>query len=159
MKIRRAVAKDIPGVDKLLNQVNLIHHLGRPDIFNAGRKYTDAELTEIFRDDERPVFVAVDENDTVLGYAFCQMEEVKDDNIRVSMRSLYIDDICVDETIRGQQIGKRLYDHVRAFAKEQGCYHITLNVWTLNPGAQAFYERMGMKPLKTVMEDVVSSEK
>ena len=155
MIIRRAVAKDIPGVDKLLNPVNLIHHLGRPDIFNAGRKNTDAELTEIFRDDERPVFVAVDENDTVLGYAFCQMEEVKDDNIRVSMRSLYIDDICVDETIRGQQIGKRLYDHVRAFAKEQGCYHITLNVWTLSPGAQAFYERMGMKPLKTVMEDVI----
>ena len=33
---------------------------------------------------------------------------------------MYIDDLCVDETLRGQHVGKQLYDYVLAFAKENG---------------------------------------
>ena len=155
MEIRRATAKDLDGVGALLRQVNRIHHEGRPDIFHPGRKYDDDTLLQIFRDDRRPVFVATDGEDKVLGYAFCIMEETKGDVMLADMKSLYIDDLCVSEEARGTGIGKELYDHVRHFAKEQGCYHITLNVWTINPGAHAFYERMGMQPLKTVMEDIL----
>ena len=69
--------------------------------------------------------------------------------------TLYIDDICVDEKARGKHIGKALFEYVKAFAKEKGCYNITLHVWECNPGAVAFYKALGMKPQFTSMEMVL----
>ena len=154
--IRRAKDSDLSRILALLQQVLTVHADGRPDIFIPGTtKYTDAELLALFRDDSRPIFVSTDESDTVLGYAFCVFEETRGVNNMHDMRTLYIDDICVDESCRGQHIATGLYEYVRRFAREQGCYHITLNVWKCNPTAQKFYEAMGMQPLKTVMEEIL----
>jgi len=154
--IRRAEDKDIPRIADLLLQVLGVHAAGRPDIFIPNtRKYTDDELKAIIADDERPVFVYADENDTVQGYAFCIFEEIKGANNMHDMKTLYIDDICVDAAQRRKHIAQSLYEYVTAYAREAGCYHVTLNVWELNPGAKAFYEKMGMKPLKTVMEEIL----
>lgn len=157
--IRRAQPCDLPGVDKLLSEVLEVHASQRPDIFIPGtRKYTDDELLAIFADDRRPVFVAVDEKapaGEVLGYAFCVWEEFAGSANMEPMRTLYIDDICVDEPARGRHVATNLYHHVLAYAREQGFYRVTLNVWDCNPGARAFYDRMGMSPLKTTMEQVL----
>ena len=154
--IRRAQDKDLPRVLELLQQVLTVHADGRPDIFIHGTtKYTDAELLALFRDDSRPIFVSTDENDRVLGYAFCVIEETRGVNNMHDMRTLYIDDICVDEVCRGQHVATGLYEYVRQYAKGIGCYHITLNVWTCNPTAQKFYDAMGMRPLKTMMEEIL----
>ena len=156
MIIRRAEKKDTDGVNKLLKQVCSVHAKGRPDIFVDGaRKYTDEELWEIFEDDDRPVFVAVDDEDTVLGYCFCVMEDHSKQHQFTPIMSLYIDDLCVDEELRGQHIGKALFDYVKEYAAGRGCYNLTLNVWELNRGAMKFYEKMGLKPLKHGMETIL----
>ena len=156
MLIRRAQQEDIPGIAKLLLQVAQVHANGRPDLFmSGGTKYTDDELALIIADDERPIFVAVDDANTVLGYAFCVFEDYTTDTVRTHIRTLYIDDICVDEAARGQHVGSAVYEYVLAFAREQGFYNVTLNVWSCNPGAQKFYEAMGMKPYKVGMEQVL----
>ena len=153
MQIRRANSSDMEGINKLLNQVLMVHHNGRPDIFKANvKKYTDEELLEIIADDTKPIFVGVDEADTVMGYAFCVFRQHIDNNILTDIKTLYIDDLCVDEEIRGQHIGTQLFEHVLAFAKESGCYNVTLNVWSLNEPAMRFYEKCGMKPQKVYME-------
>lgn len=155
MDIRRATAKDIPEIINLLLQVHLVHSTGRPDIFKRGsKKYSEDELSEIIADDTRPIFVADDAGE-VVGYAFCVLEEIKDDKSLEDRKSLYIDDICVDEKRRGNRIGEALYNYVTGVAKELDCYHVTLNVWCLNPGAMKFYEKMGMSPLKVTMEKVL----
>ena len=129
MTIRRAEEKDMEGINKPLQQVCLVHHKGRPDLFKFGaKKYTDDELKAIIHDDKRPIFVATDEKGTVLGYAFCIFQQHLNNNILTDIKTLYIDDLCVDETIRGQHIGSSLYQAVLAFAREQGCYNVTLNV-------------------------------
>ena len=154
--IRRAKAFDLNRVNDLLHQVLEVHAAGRPDIFISGtKKYTDIEILDIFGDDKTPVFVYTDDNDVVQGYAFCILEETKGVVNMHDMLTLYIDDICVDEKCRGQHIATKLYEHVVKYAKEIGCYRITLNVWDINPGAMKFYEAMGMKPLKTTMETVL----
>lgn len=156
MMIKRATEKDISGINHLLNQVLMVHHNGRPDLFKANaKKYTDEELMVIFADDKRPVFVAKDENDNVLGYAFCVMQQHLNNNILTDIKTLYIDDLCVDETLRGQHIGRTLYDYVLTYAKEQGCYNVTLNVWACNEGAMKFYEKCGLKPQKIGMETIL----
>ena len=159
MLIRRAQEKDKPGIVSLLEQVLMVHHNGRPDLFKANtRKYTDDELDQIIADDERPIFVAVPDNGpdgAVLGYAFCVYERYQGHNTMTDRTTLYIDDICVDENARGQKVGTALYQHVIDFARGEGFYNVTLNVWSCNPGAQSFYEAMGMKPYRIGMETIL----
>ena len=121
MKIRRARLKDMEGINKLLRQVLMVHHQGRPDLFQAkGKKYADEELAEIIADDAKPIFVAVDEEK------------------------------------RGLHIGRQIYDYVVEFAKEQGCYNLTLNVWSCNETAMKFYEKCGLLPQKVGMEKILA---
>ena len=151
--IRRANQDDIEGLNRLLKQVLNVHHFGRPDIFKANAtKYTNDELKEILLDEKRPIFVSVDENNYVEGYAFCIVQQHIDDNILTDIRTLYIDDLCVDENIRGKHIGKKIYEFVKDYAKKEGFYNLTLNVWALNESALKFYEAMGLKPQKIGME-------
>ena len=153
MEIRRAKEQDMDGINKLLLQVCLVHHNGRPDLFKYGaKKYTDEELRAIIRDDKRPIFTAVGEDGTILGYAFCIFQQQIGNNILTDIKSLYIDDLCVDEAIRGRHIGRKLYDHVLAYARENGCYNVTLNVWSCNEAAMKFYRSCGLKPQKVGME-------
>lgn len=156
MKIERAGIGDIPDINRLLYQVLMVHHEGRPDLFKADcKKYTDAELAELLQDDSRPVFGAWDESGTLLGYAFCILQEHKNDNVLTDIRTLYIDDLCVEETARGQHVGTALYQHVLDYARSIGCYNVTLNVWTCNENAMRFYEKLGMQPQKIGMEMVL----
>lgn len=153
--IRRANEHDIEAINRLLCQVLSVHADIRPDIFIPGtKKYRDEELLSIIKDDTRPVFVFVDdESAKVVAHAFCVFEETKGSNNLSDCRTLYIDDICVDEAYRGRHIAKALYEHVRGFAKANGCRRITLNVWEGNDAAKAFYCAMGMEIMKTTMED------
>lgn len=156
MEIGRAGTRDLAGIDRLLSQVLEVHHKGRPDLFKGGtKKYTDEELLEILRDDSRPVFVARDEAGEVLGYAFCVFQQYFGNNILTDIKTLYIDDLCVDEASRGRRVGSALYAYVLDFARREGCYNVTLNVWECNPGAKKFYEKCGLHPLKIGMEKVL----
>lgn len=152
--IRRAEIKDIPGIISLLHQVNMVHHVLRPDLFKPyTTKYNEQELEALIGDDNKPIFVF--EDGGVLGHAFCKITEVKGDKLLQDIKTLYIDDICVDEKARGQHVGKALYEYVRDYAASIGCNNITLNVWEGNDAALSFYQNMGMKVQKTTMEIVL----
>lgn len=155
LQIRRAEKKDMKGINKLLNQVLMVHHKGRPDLFRADtKKYTDKELMDILKDDTRPVFVAVD-GEEVLGYTFCMFQQHLNDNILTDIKTLYIDDLCVEEEKRGFHIGKQLYEYTVDFARREGCYNLTLNVWSCNQSAIRFYESCGLIPQKIGLETIL----
>lgn len=152
--VRKASPKDIQRIIDLLHQVNMVHHVIRPDLFKPNTtKYSEQELEIILKDNNKPIFV-YDDGD-VEGYAFCQITEVKDNQLLEDIKTLYIDDICVDEHARGKHIGKALYEFVRDYAKSIGCNNITLNVWEGNYAAISFYRNMGMHVQKTTMEIIL----
>ncbi|MBE6600924.1 MAG: GNAT family N-acetyltransferase [Ruminococcaceae bacterium] len=153
--IRQAIEKDIPVISDLLLQVCLVHHQGRPDLFNVGRKYSEEELKNLLTDESRPILVAVDENDKVLGYCFCIYQRHIDHAVMTDIKTLYIDDLCVDESLRGRHIGKELYEAACRLARENGCYNLTLNVWSCNRSALRFYEAQGLVPQKIGMEVIL----
>ena len=102
MKVRRAEAKDIDDILRLLTQVNMIHHTIRPDLFKGpATKYSRKELEEKIRIDQNPIFVLPGDDGRILGYIFCEAQEVKESPLRTHIRTLYIDDLCVDEKLRG----------------------------------------------------------
>lgn len=156
MKIRNAQPKDSEKIINLLQQVLDLHAKIRPDIFIPGTtKYTPEELKGLLNDQEKPIYVAVDDEDRVIGYAFCQIKEQPFSTNMIPFKSMFIDDLCVDSTCRGQHIGEQLFDYVKAQAKKIGCYEVTLNVWAGNTGAEHFYEKMGMKTKERMMEYIL----
>ena len=153
--VRPAAPSDLPALMALLVQVNMVHHNGRPDLFKGPTtKYTEEELAAILKDDATPVFVCDDGAGRVLGHGFCVMQH-SGGRLMEDHDTLYIDDICVDEAARGLGVGRALYGHILAFARQKGCYNVTLNVWTCNPGAMQFYEKLGLKPYKVGMETIL----
>ena len=156
LEIRKAEERDMDGIMNLLHQVNDVHAAGRPDLFIEGKtKYTEIQLAEILRNPQRPVFVGIDEDNHVAGYCFCVVKDTNESVNLVALKTLYIDDLCVDERCRGQHVGRSIYSFVRNFASENGFYNITLNVWNCNPVAMRFYESLGMSPMKVTMEDII----
>lgn len=156
MTVRNAEEKDIKRLLELLTQVQAIHAQGRPDLFDGGHtKYRPEDLRVILQDKSRPVYVAVDQADRVQGYAFCILQQPDGDGNLQPRKALYIDDLCVDQCCRGEHIGQMLYAHVQEAARSLGCYHITLNVWSLNQTAAHFYEKLGLQPLKVMLEQVL----
>lgn len=152
--IRKATKRDIQAIIALLHQVDMVHHVIRPDLFKPNTtKYDEQELEALLEDESKPVFVFDDGQ--VLGHAFCMITEVKDDKLLQNTKTLYIDDICVDEKARGKHVGTALYEYVRDYAKAIGCNKITLNVWEGNGPALNFYRNMGMKVQKTTMETIL----
>jgi Acetyltransferases len=152
--LRKARKEDIHRIIELLHQVNMVHHVIRPDLFKPHTtKYNEQELESLLKDDCKPIFVFDD--GVVLGYAFCQVTEVMNNQLLEDIKTLYIDDICVDEYSRGKHVGKALYEYVRDYAKSIGCNNITLNVWEGNEPALRFYRSMGMQVQKTTMEIIL----
>lgn len=150
--IRKANKNDIQRIIELLHQVNMVHYEIRPDLFKPNTtKYNEQELADMLDDDGKPIFVNEVEG-MVLGYAFCQITEVKDHLLLQDVKTMYIDDICVDENARGKHVGRALYEFARDYAKSIGCHNITLNVWEGNDAAWCFYKNMGMQVQKTTME-------
>jgi ribosomal protein S18 acetylase RimI-like enzyme len=169
--IRKAEKRDIPSIIGLLHQVDMVHHVIRPDLFKPNTtKYDEQELESLLADDRKPVFVFDAESprpnggmasaggqkeSKILGHAFCLVTEVRDDKLLQDIKTLYIDDICVDEKARGKHVGTALYEYVRDYARSIGCNNITLNVWDGNDAAISFYRNMGMRVQKTTMEVVL----
>lgn len=153
--VRRAQEGDIPALLKLLEQVNRIHHEGRPDLFNLATKYTKEELRAILKNEKTPVFVCEDGEGRVVGEGFCILQRQKNTGLFTGIRTLYIDDLCVDHNARRQHVGSDLISAITEYARQMGCYNVTLNVWSCNPEGMTFFKSQGMVPYKTGMEMVL----
>ena len=152
MTVRPATESDIPRLVQLLLQVGQVHHQIRPDIFTSGTlKYDQSSLLELLQDPTRPIFVA-ELDDAVQGYCFCVHRIYEGSSVSTRRSELYIDDLCVDESYRGQGVSQALYNHISDYAVKQGFDFITLNVWCGNRRAMAFYEKIGLTPRNITME-------
>ena len=155
MIIREAEVRDIPAINSLLFQVNMVHYKGRPDLFKkGGRKFTDNDLQKMITEKTEPIFVC-EEDGQVVAHAFCCFQVQQGSNILTDVKSLHINDLCVDERFRGKGIGTAVFQYLKNYAKETGCYNLTLNVWSLNKSAYEFYERQGLVPQKVEMETIL----
>ena len=156
MTIRSGQPNDIPALLGLLEHILSVHHQVRPDIFKeSGGKYSEEELEQLMAQDKTPIFVYENADGQILGHLFVTIKEVSDNPVLHPIKSLFIEDLCVDQATRGQKIGDQLYQFAVNYAREIGCYNLTLNVWNDNEGALRFYQRQGMKPQETVMETII----
>lgn len=155
MNIRRAQIKDAQRIAELLKAIALLHHDGRPDIYEDSAKYDIESVKEMIDDKTKYIFTAVDENDFVMGYIICFVIERRFQSANGLNNTMYIDDLCVDENYRHQGIGEKLVAAAKDNAKAQGCYNLELNVWSFNKNAVKFYENCGMYEQRRRMEIIL----
>jgi len=154
--IRKMEEKDIPAILELLQQVLYVHHVGRPDLFKAkGTKYTEDHLKEMISDPALVIFVYEDETGKVIGHCFCSIKDRPETTNSFGFKTLFINDLCIDESSRGKHVGKSLYQHAKEYAKANGFYNINLNVWECNKDAMAFYKAIGLVPQSHTMEEIL----
>ncbi|KXT79176.1 GNAT family N-acetyltransferase [Streptococcus sp. DD13] len=160
MSIRLATFSDIPRLQELLGQILHVHHEARPDIFKSrGSKYSNKELQILLEQAHTPIFVYENEDGVLLGHLFVTLKEVDPASTALQpIKTLFIEDLCVDAQARGKKIGDRLLQFAETYARDQQCYNLTLNVWNDNTAALRFYERHDMHPQETVMEKILSKK-
>ncbi len=103
MTIRKARQSDIPILNELLQDILQVHHQARPDIFkSAGQKFSEAELVALLENPDKPIFVFELEGQ-VVGHLFCELSTATGDVLE-PVKTLFIDDLCVANSARGQRI-------------------------------------------------------
>ena len=151
--IRFAKAGDETAIAALLERIYEQHAEGRPDLFGGGKsKYTAEDVLKLFDKHDAPIFVAVNDKDAVIGYAFCVIKEFTSP---AHYKTLYLDDLNVDASARRMGVATALMDACRSYGKEKDCYNLTLNVWAFNEGALRFYEKNGFHQQRFILEDIL----
>ena len=56
-----------------------------------------------------------------------------------------VENVVVDEALRGEGLGRRLMDHAVARAREAGCYKVALTSNSKRAPAHTFYEAIGFE--------------
>lgn len=138
---REAEHKDLPQLQRL------------QQVLNAAREQQFVEQTKKFHERRRPptlmseedlkkdlVVVAV-QADTVVGYAWGQLAERASS---VLSKLGYLEEVCVDGSVRGQGIAKELIKKLEERFKEKGCDHMTTHTDAENMAARALYASVGM---------------
>lgn len=154
--VRRALPEDYEVIGRLLYEISAQHHEGRPDLFaEASTKYNREAYLELLKDEHEIIFSACIDDGTVVGYMICQLIEQGANPVLCDIKTLYIDDLCVDKAYRSCHVGQHLMEAAEVYAKEIGCHNLTLNVWEFNEGARAFYEKLGYGTQRRYMEKVL----
>ena len=144
INIRPAHQSDSPEIGKLLAQIVQVHYDVRPDIFRQSYR-NESDYMVNPQNMDAPVFVAVNEQNRVVGCLWCIIERMRDNSMKVNRDWLVIDDICVDEEYRWHGIGGQLVDYAKHLAQERGLRRIELNVYENNRDAVRFYEHIGFQ--------------
>lgn len=157
--IRLATLTDIPELLALLEEIRQLHQEVRPDLFKAdGGKFDAQELELLLYNPDKPVYVYTDRNDKAVAHLFLQFKR-SSSPVRITRKSLYVEDLCVGKDHRGQGIGQALMQFANSLAKEKDCYSVTLNVWNANKEAYRFYQKLGFMPQQTQMESILTDTK
>jgi diamine N-acetyltransferase len=143
MNIRIANLMDIEKILFLENQVFELHSKARPDWIGKNPLTYDS-IKNIIESNNGKIFIAEDNNE-IIGHCIINIREIKNHHMFHDMKNIEIDDLCVDEKHRKKGIGKKLFEKVKTYSKENGINFIELMVWEFNENARKFYENMGMK--------------
>jgi GNAT superfamily N-acetyltransferase len=103
--------------------------------------YSETALAGAFDDPELHAVVAVDGDDSVLGFAIAERTWAD----TVDLHALY-----VDPDRWGEGAGSALLESVLAYALEEGCDYVRATVFLDNPVARPFFEARGFEETHVV---------
>ena len=136
LEIRKAAESDLHAVLRLY---------GQPGMDNGRVLSVDAAAKILRRMATYPdyaVYVATANADLVVG-TFALL--VMDNLAHMGTPSAVVEDVCVDEQLRGQGIGRAMMRFAMEFARQRGCYKLALSSNAVRERAHAFYRSLGFE--------------
>ena len=149
MIIRDMTIQDYDAVDKLMQHLHKLHFEARPDLYvDKAHPYSLEEFEEKVMNDKCICLVA-EEDGEVVGICFVKLA---DKGLMVEMPVAMMNALCVDEASQRKGIATRLFEEATNRAKDAGAKRLDLMVWGFNDAARAFYEKLGMKEQRRILE-------
>ena len=154
--VRKARPDDWEFVKSLLLDICSIHKGFRPDLFKeGGLKFSKTDFENMLEENKRFVHICENEEGKRLAYLFSKLNIIENSDMRTDRRILYLDDICVDSSMRGKGVGSAIIEFSKCFAFELGCDSIELNAWAENLDAISLYEKNGFKMQRAFYEYIL----
>jgi GNAT superfamily N-acetyltransferase len=134
IQIRSATINDVENIlqiyAKALDNENILSVEKAQKIFLKQQQYPDYQI-----------FIAELENKTVGTFALLIMENMA----HLGMPSAVVEDVGVLPALQGKGIGKAMMEFALRYAKEKGCYKMSLSSNLRREQAHQFYESLGFK--------------
>ncbi len=151
--LQLATLADREGVLRLKRQVHSLHISWRPDIYwDDPDLYPEAHYQEDIQ--SRQLYVAK-LGGALVGYVRLMIRR-QDGPGSVPQKVLLLEEICVEEALRGQGIGTEMVGDVQALARAFGCDGMRIGVYPQNDGAVAFYQKCGFQIRSISMDKKVN---
>ena len=149
MILKPATESDWESIQRISVQIHDLHAAWRPDIyFHTDEPYPKARFLE---DSSKGLLYVARQDNRVLGYVVLAILE-KGGPGTVAVRQLRLESICVDETCRGQGIGKAMMAELPLIAGMLNCTGLVLGVHPENQSALRFYQSCGFSVRTINME-------
>jgi ribosomal protein S18 acetylase RimI-like enzyme len=142
--IRKAVEPDADNLASLNADVQAIHAAAMPWLFKPPGPNTlpPADVAALLAPAENLVFIA-EVDGAAAGYAYAEFVRRPETPFHYAHDMVHLHHISVRPMHRRHGVGSALIDAVRAAATDAGIALVTLDVWTFNEAARAFFRRHG----------------
>ena len=140
--LQLARPEDRAAIEVLAQQVHRMHVRWQPGIFEMHELMWSQERYDQAVTEKQLFCAKIDGN--VAGYVLLRVRDYDAPGL-VRRKVLEIDEICVDESLRGRGIGTEMMIEIRAIARAFCCTDLQLGVVPQNDTALAFYQKCGFR--------------
>lgn len=149
MIIRDMTLNDFDAVDKLMQYLHGLHVTARPDLYVEKEHPYSMEEFEERVTSEKGICIVAEEDGEVVGICFVKLS---DRSLMVEMPTAQMSALCVSQAHQRKGIATKLFEEAARRAKEAGAKRLDLILWEFNQAARAFYESLGMKEQRRILE-------
>ncbi len=153
MTIRSATLADYDGICAVMDEGDAHHREALPHIFKKpdGPARPRDEIERLIDADDADLLVAL-VDDLIVGVLVIKDCAMPDVPLFRPGRFALVDNLAVSEAARRCGVGRALMASARQWAEARGLPRVQLSVWAFNEGAIAFYEALGYKAARLVMD-------
>jgi ribosomal protein S18 acetylase RimI-like enzyme len=144
--IREATEADVEVISSLNIDVQAAHASAMPWWFKPASPDTfPPDVVALLLDDPSNLVFIAEVESSPAGYAYAQIIDRPETSFNYAYQMVYVHHISVRPTHRRQGIGRALLEAVQTAANKRDIRMISLDVWTFNVEARAFFSGSGFK--------------
>jgi L-amino acid N-acyltransferase YncA len=143
--VRVASASDLPAILNLVRDTRQLvpHAIGGVHVRRAEPALVNRYET-LLDDDDRTLFLALDDEEQVLGMAVASVEEV---SATVALPAVHVTNLVVGARHRRRGVGRVLISSVVRYAEAHGIDHIVAGVISEDRETHRYLARLGFAPM------------
>lgn len=145
--IRPAVIRDWPAVSELWRALDEAHASLRPDLFPMSDAGEPRSVYRSALEDPEAWIGVAEQTGTIVGSVEIMIHEFGWPGSRWRQQWALLVRLYVRPEVRGQGIGRRLFEAARNWASDRGIREMLWLVWTPNPEASRFYRGLGAETM------------